>query len=532
MRFGNSRLGGDYSVYNLISPDFNYQIKTDLDLEDIQVLMKNDSIVENMQGRILAELQIKGGQALLSDLSKTDFLKYDYLANIRLDNVSLKFRKIPFHFNEFSGEVIFTDHLNIKNLNGIMEENQLSISGRIDNFLEFLLTPKGNLWMDVDLYSEKMDLNHLRTVNSGDDDEVGDSIFLPERLYLKSRFWLDELSIKDFEARQVTGELIYKPRRLSINNLELMSMQGRVFSEGILEQQNDMHFLVNSMSRISSLNITEVFSSFNNFGQEFIVDNHLKGTLSGMVNFSSGFNENLSIKKETILADCDVIIKDGELSGFEPMMKLSRFIEVEELENVRFSTLTNEIYIRNEEVVIPKMDINSSAFDITASGIHGFDMNFTYRAKVSLSELLSNKHRKTRESNSEFGLIQDDGLGRAYAYLIIEGNKEGTDIRYDRKGAVQNIRDQLEEEKQELKEIFNEEFGLFKKDPGIMGDSAVNDAPAFIIEWEEVRDSLPGGNMKPDNISDKERFIIEWDDEEEQEEPDFENKKIKRKKKN
>ena len=413
-----------------------------------------------------------------------------------------------------------------------MDENQVSISGRVDNLPELIFSSGANLWMDIDLYSENLDINHLRAVNSKiDKSDEQDTIVLPDRLYLKTRFWFDELLIKDFKARQVTGDLIYRPVRLSINKLELLSMHGRVVSEAILEQQQDKHFFVKSMSRISSVNITEVFSSFNNFGQEFISDRQLKGSLSGMVNFSASLNADMSIKKESILADCDVLIIDGELYDFEPMMKLSGFIDVEELENVRFSTLYNEIYIRNEEVLIPKMDINSSAFDITASGIHGFDRNFTYKVKVSLSELLSKKHRKKAEKNSEFGIIQDDGLGRAYAYLIIEGDQEGTDIRYDRKGAVQNIRDQMKEEKQELKKILNEEFGLYKNDPGIVSDSIQENAPAFIIEWEEDNDSLSAGDNKPGNISDKERFIIVWDDEEEPEEPDVENKKKRRKRK-
>jgi len=532
MRYGNSRIGGDFYMYNLIRPDFKYQIKTELDLADIQELISNDSIVENMQGRILAEIQILGDKSLLADISKTDFLKYDYQASIRLENVFMQFNKIPLHFNDFSGEADFTDHLNIKSLSGALEKNQISISGRVDNFLEFLLSPTGNLWMDIDVYSEKLDLSLLRSLNSnGQERDPSDSIILPDRLYLKSRFWFDELSIKKFNAKQITGDLIYKPRRLSINNIELMSMQGRVRSEGILEQQQDMNFLVQSMSRITSLNITEAFSSFDNFGQEFIVDRHLKGSLSGMVNFSAGLNENMQIRKESILADCDLHIKDGELSGFEPMMKLSRFIEVEELEHIRFSNLNNEIYIRNQEVVIPKMDINSSAFDITASGIHGFDKNFSYKMKVSLSELLSNKRRKPHEQDSEFGIIQDDGLGRAYAYLIIEGSPEGTEISYDRRGAVQSVRDQIIEEKQELKKILNEEFGLFKKDPDIVDDSSKKGTPAFIIEWEEERDSLPAGDKRTDNISGKEKFIIEWDDDEKQDEPVVETSKKKRKRK-
>lgn len=416
-------------------------------------------------------------------------------------------------------------------MSGEFANSYISVSGRVDNFLEFLLTPEGNLWMDADIYSERLDLNHLRSFNARRD-KIGqpDSVFLPDRLYLKTRFWFDELEINNFKAEQITGNMIYKPGRLSVNNIELLSMDGRIVAEGILEQQQDRHFLVKSISKLTSVNITEGFRSFNNFGQEFILDRHLNGALSGTVNFSSGLNEKMKVKKETVLADCDVVIRDGELKGFEPMLKLSRYIDVEELENIRFSTLTNEIFIRNSEVVIPGMDISSSAADISASGLHGFDKHFTYKMKVALSELRSRRSERILAQESEFGIIEDDGLGKVFVYLIVEGSPDGTNVRYDRRGAVQNVREQMREEKQELREILKEEFGFFKKDTGGQVGEPQKDTPEFIISWDEEPDTNTGFTGKPDNKSDKDRFIIVWDEEEPKIDSVVENKTRRRRK--
>ncbi len=513
MRFRNSRMGGDYSVVNLIRPDFNYRIKADLDLGDWNALLPADTILEEMQGRVQADLSVKGDKALLADPGKSDFLGYAYKGDIYLEKVSLKFRKIPLGFSDFSGSIIFADHLGIQNLSGVFGDSQVSISGRVDNFLEYLLTPRGNLWMDIDLYSEKVDLNQLRSLNAkGTSKAEKDTVFLPQRLFLKSRFWFDELEYRNFSAKQVTGDLTYQPRRLSINSLEMNSMNGRIKSGGMLEQQGDMKFLVKSSSQISSVDITRAFASFDNFGQQFILDKHIKGSLTGMVNFSTGLNERFRIRKETVLADCDVSISSGELIGFEPMMELSRFIDIEELENVKFSTLTNEIFIRNEEVVIPKMDIHSSAVDITASGNHGFDKYFTYKVKVSLSEILAQKSGKSLRQESEFGVIEDDGLAKVYVYLIVEGTPEEITVRYDRRGAVENIREQMKEENRELKQLFREEFGLFRKDTTLEDSVRDRDAPGFIIQWDEREDSAGVKAPGRDNNSQKERFIIQWDE--------------------
>ncbi len=531
--YGNSRLGGNYEIVNLSHPRINYNIKAELDLADIPSLISIDSTFRDMDGMVYAEISLKGTQESLAKIKKPELLKHHYDAKIRLDGVNLGLTYKSLDLRNLTGELIFKDHLMIKSLDGNIEDIEVSLSGRADNFLEFLFTNSGNLWLDTDIYISKADLNNLPSLKQDDESNtITDTINMPDRLFIKTRYWIDELMVKKFHASQVTGELIYKPRRLSISRLNLHSMQGQIDAEGILEQQQNWQFLVKSISKVSDIDITGVFASFGNFGQDFIMDKHIRGELSGMVNFSAGLNEKMKIKKETILADCDIVIQDGELTGFEPMRKLSGFIDVEELEDIKFSTLTNQIFIRNEEVIIPKMDINSSAFDLTGSGLHGFDKNFTYKVKVSLSELLSKKAKKPDKRESEFGVIEDDGLGRVFIYLIIEGSDQGTEVRYDRRGAVQNIKDQFKEEKKELREILNEEFGLFKKDSTLRGDMEEDKDTKFILEWDEDSENdIKTDTGRKDNKSDQERFTIVWDDEEESDTAVVEEKKRRRKKK-
>jgi hypothetical protein len=531
--YGNSRLGGFYEIVNLAHPRINYTIKLELDLTDIPSLISVDPTFRDMNGMLYAEIGLKGTQESLAKMRKTEFLKHKYDAKIRLDGVNLGLRYKSLDLRNLTGELTFKDHLMIRSLEGNIEDIDVSLSGRADNLLEFLLTKSGNLWLDADIYISKADLNNLPSFEQdGENKTITDTIHLPDRLFIKTRYWIDELMVKKFHASQMTGELIYQPRRLSIPRLNLHSMQGQVDTEALLEQQQNRQFLVKSISKVSDIDITGLFTSFGNFGQEFIMDKHLRGELSGQVNFSAGLNERMKIKKETILADCDIVIQDGELSGFEPMRKLSRFIDVKELENIKFSTLTNQIFIRNEEVIIPKMDINSSAFGLTGSGLHGFDKNFTYKVKVSLSEILSKKAKKPDKKENEFGVIEDDGLGRVYIYLIIEGSDQGTEVRYDRRGAVQNIKDQFKDEKKELKEMLNEEFGLFKKDSTLGGVKAYDKDSGFIMEWDEdLKKDQRSDTFKGDNKTDKERFTIVWDDEEASDTVTLEKIKQRRKKK-
>jgi hypothetical protein len=533
--YGNSRLGGQYEVRDLTHPRIDYTIKAELDLADIPSLLNNDSTFRDMEGLLSAEIQLRGSQESLAKMKKSELLQHQYDARIRLDGVNLGLVYKSLDLTNLSGDLTFADHLMIRSLDGGIGDIEVNLSGRADNLLEFLLTESGNLWLDSDIYISRADLNELPSFRKKNDKAgiMADTIHLPDRLFLKTRYWIDELRVKKFHASQLTGELVYKPRRLTIHRLDLHSMQGQIKTEGMLEQHKNSQFLVRSISNVNKIDITRAFASFGNFGQDFIMDKHLRGEFSGLVNFSAALDEKMKIKKESILADCDIVIQDGELSGFEPMRKLSRYIDVEELEDVKFSTLSNQIFIRNAEVIIPKMDINSSAFDITGSGMHGFNKNFTYKVQVSLSEILSKKATKPNKQDSEFGEIEDDGLGRVLIPLIIEGSDQGTEVRYDRRGAVQNVKEQLRLEKKELREILNEEFGLFKKDTTLGTDKTEDKETRFILDWEEEdRSSIASDTGENAMKTEQKPFSIVWDDEEASDTVKVEEKKRRRRKKN
>ncbi len=176
------------------------------------------------------------------------------------------------------------------------------------------------------------------------------------------------------------------------------------------------------------------------------------------------------------------MLTDGALIDFDPVMALSTFIELSELENIKFDRLENEFFIRSNVFYVPMMDIKSSAVDLSVNGKHSFDNDYQYHVKMLLSEILSNKARKNRTLSDEFGEVEDDGLGRTSVFLKIDGRGEEVKVSYDMKAAGSQIKEDIKKEKQALKTIFDEEYGLYKKDPE--PEKREGTRPRFRIQWE------------------------------------------------
>jgi hypothetical protein len=114
------------------------------------------------------------------------------------------------------------------------------------------------------------------------------------------------------------------------------------------------------------------------------------------------------------------------------------------------------------------MDIASNALNISASGTHTFDNEVDYHFELLLSDLLAKKARKTKKENEEFGVIEDDGLGKTRLFISMKGPVNKPVIAYDKKEMQQKFRNDLKNEKASMKQILKEEFGWFKKDSSLI----------------------------------------------------------------
>jgi hypothetical protein len=126
-----------------------------------------------------------------------------------------------------------------------------------------------------------------------------------------------------------------------------------------------------------------------------------------------------------------------------------------DLKDIKFNTLKNQIEIKNRKIYFPKMEINSTALNMTASGWHDFDNMVNYSIQLRLSQLLG---KRVKEQNTEFGTIEDDGLGGLKLYLTMKGPLSNPKFAYDRKSVEQNIVNTIKEEKKNFINIIKEEF--------------------------------------------------------------------------
>jgi hypothetical protein len=224
-------------------------------------------------------------------------------------------------------------------------------------------------------------------------------------------------------------------------------MGGRISVSGSVNNKNPK--LVETITEASLYNISidSVFYVFNNFNQSWLIDKNLKGQVDADVNLYMTFDRNLLLNTKSLVADIETSIINGELNDFEPMMKLSKFVEEESLAQMRFSRMTNNIRIENRVIHLPEMEIRSNISNILVKGQHSFDKNIDYRLQVPLKNLL----RITRKQNFDQSARQGMNL-----MLKISGTTSDYAVSFDSQALKESIKNDILDEREEWKNIKNQ----------------------------------------------------------------------------
>jgi len=503
----NTSLNGTFLIKNLVQPYIRLTMKGDASAGAINEFFESD-VASGFTGMLHPDFSLQTQLKGWKIENATKLLSTGLNGKMGVEDFGLTLNG-KYAFSDVNGNIEFSGDTWYPILDLTSGLSHLELKLKMEHVFSYLMNTNSSLWISGDVNANRIDITPF--IKSDDDGGSNGMFLFPDRVHARISVSMDTLTSGRFFAGKSDTYLQYKPGVFSFTSVHMKSMDGTIRGEGVIKQDRDKNLFLSTQSEVAHLNINTMFNSLNNFNQDFIVAGNLKGYLSGNIDFATSFDSLLNMNSKNTEADARIVINSGELINFEPIEKLSSFVELDELKHINFSRLENHIIIKDQTVFIPQMDIQSSAFNITVSGEHHFDNHFDYKLKVNLSDILAGKARHAKKENEAFGVIEPDSR-RTNLYLTIAGTPDDFKIKYDKKEAIVNIKQDMKEEKGRLKTILNEEFGWFKKDSALEKRQTKQD-DKFIIEWDQ--DTTPGSNVnidKPTKKNEKRKFKIEWDE--------------------
>jgi hypothetical protein len=171
---------------------------------------------------------------------------------------------------------------------------------------------------------------------------------------------------------------------LHIDKLDFDAADGHLQLNGYFNGSDPTHIYFTSDLKIDNADLDKLFFKFDNFGQDFLLQENIHGRITGTVKSKVRMHPDLVPYLGETEAHAEIIIKNGSLVNFPPFELFSDYMGNKDLKNVRFGELVNVFDIKNGRMDIPRMEISSSLGYMFISGTQNFDTNLAMNYVVEV----------------------------------------------------------------------------------------------------------------------------------------------------
>ncbi|MFN4233751.1 MAG: AsmA-like C-terminal region-containing protein [Bacteroidia bacterium] len=482
----NSVFKGAFNVINFSQPKINIETVSEIDLAEWKSFIQLDTISE-MSGKLLIDARFEGTIRNPNEYTAEDFRKSRTAGKVIIQNANLILRHSPKSLSNVNAEMLFDNNdIIVNNFSANILSTAIELKGFFRNILSFFFVSDQKLVIDAKLNSAMLNLDELLADNSTSSGDTTFSLKFSERANLYLNVNVDKFNFRKFNAENIKGKVVLKDNKLYVENAEMNTMQGNATVNGLLDASDENEYVITIEGDINKINIQDLFVQCENFGQDLLQSKHLKGFATSHIQFIAASDNKLILKPAKVYSNADLVIENGELINFEPIYNLSRFIKLTELEHIKFGQLRTQVHIKDRTINIANTKITSSALNLELEGKHTFDNVIDYRFKILLNELLSQKAKSAKKENEEFLEENDEGGIRKMAlYISMKGTVDNPKFSYDKIGLSNKIKHDVKQEKQIVKSILKEEFGVFKNDTSLNTSKEIK-AVKLQLEWEEL----------------------------------------------
>ena len=477
---GNGTLAASFMVSNLNNYYLSIDINSNLDLTEVNHQFNNSPFF-NMKGTLIAKTKYNGLLSF-SEKMKDNFLSSIHQSDLQLKDVEFQYKKFPLLFGiPIMSCQIKDNKIIIENSEITISDSDIKFDGTIINFIPYLLAAVPKIVVEGNMQSVYVKFDELMTLKEMSEGKSTST--LPNWIEVNLKTNIQQLSYQYFVAENIDAKIEYSNYTLKAKDVKMNTLNGEITGEVKFHERPYNYLKLFTSAHLEKINIRNLFSAFQNFGQEFIQDKHIKGEGTADIQLQSSWNPGFEFDPNKLRLSSHLIINKGELVEFSPLLSLSSYVSVEELKNVKFSTLENNIRIEHNNINIPSMEIKSTALSVFISGTHSFDNEIDYQVRLLLSELISKKARsKNKNLDNELGVVKDDGFGRTTLYLRMDGTVDNPNIYFDKIKIKEKIKTEVKKQAEEIKTIIKEDVLNQKSDSTKPQEENL---PDIILEWKD-----------------------------------------------
>ena len=381
-------------ILDLKTPLLNCDLQSSFPLATLNDLLGSNTL-QLQSGDCAVNLTYKG------PIEKNDNTNSFVNGNLTFRNGLILYSKRNLELKNVEGQVNFKNSdVYVTNLRCIFQDNKIIMNGEAKNLLTLINTTPSQARINWKVYFPTLNLNNFIfllkpgkkvSANSGKNKLSKMARMIDQVLEngsVELNISSDKLMLKKFTATNVNANLSLLQDRFIINRASMTHAGGNMNLSGSLSMQNSNYHPAKINVTLDHVDVSKVFYAFDNFGQDGITDKSLEGKLSAKIDASLAVDNSGKVNPSSVESVVDFSLKDGALNNYEPVKKLQSFLfKKRDFDNIRFAELKDKLEIKNQEIKINRMEIQSSVLSMFVEGIYSNKGSTDMSIQVPLSNL-------------------------------------------------------------------------------------------------------------------------------------------------
>lgn len=384
------------AVTNLLHPIIQFQFYSQCTLPQLDEQLSSATL-RFINGD--AKLYLAYNGALIANASLLDRLD----AKIHINNGKIVYVPRNLTFSECNGNVNLTgNNLLIDSFQCNLNTNHFIVNLTGQNLNRISNAEPGKADINCNVYSPAIDLSDFKALFAQKNKQVAktqkgglartansiDDALDRGNLYFNMR--AGKITLHNFQANNVTANILFEGDDWQVQKAFLQYADGVFNLTAKVHQVNDALHQLSAQMNLQHINVKKLFFGFDNFGQTTLTSHNINGIMDSKTNITANMNSSGKLVSSTLNGQMYFSIKNASLINFQPLLNMQKYVfKNRDLKNVQFAELQDTFDIKNGDIYIQRMPVQSSALTMYMEGIYSFADRTDISIQVPLTTLVN-----------------------------------------------------------------------------------------------------------------------------------------------
>ncbi|SBV97619.1 conserved exported hypothetical protein [uncultured Dysgonomonas sp.] len=390
---GGNPFSGSLNVSTPMSdPNLKAQANGTIDLgmiKDVYPLEKGTAL----NGKMIANLNVA---ARMSAIEKEQYENVSAAGSLKLSNMTYKSQDMPDVVINDAGLEFSPRYVNLSSLNLKIGKNDLSATGRLENFIAYALkdqTLKGQL----NIKSNYLNANDFISSETAGTEETAASttedIIIPKNIDFVLNAALNQIVYGKMNITNMVGNMTVKNGVLTLNNVGANALGGSCKVSGTYDTSSPKTPKVNFDLALSKVSFAETFKSVESVQKFAPIFEKLGGTYSMNFKFNTSLGETIMQTLAGLTGSGALQTNDVKIEGVEALTALSSSLKTDALKSFSTKDLNLPFTINNGKLNTKPFNVNfGNGGVMKLEGATGLDQSIDYKGTVTLPKSLANHY--------------------------------------------------------------------------------------------------------------------------------------------